>query len=165
MLRLTGVVVMVQAIIATPKTLVILFMKPPGASPDVSAWLLTIASGFPILVGLFLIYFPGTIANRIVSPAEQSVDTLTLQQLAFSVLGLYFVAFALFDAVYWIAKLRLYFVVFNELNYGRPLTLTPEDFAGIASTCAQFTAGALLLFGGRGLANLFYRLRSPPALD
>ena len=75
MLRLTGVVVMVQAIIATPKTLAILFMKPAEASPDISAWLLTIASGFPILVGLFLIYFPGTIANRIMSPGEQSVDT------------------------------------------------------------------------------------------
>jgi len=68
------------------------------------------------------------------------------------------------NAVYWLAKLRIYFALYNEFNYGQPLPLTPEDFAGIATTCVQFVAGILLLLGGRGLANLVHRLRSPPRL-
>jgi len=54
------------------------------------------------------------------------------------------------------------FAVYNELNFGRPDSLRNEDFAGLVSTGAQFIAGVILLFGGRGLANLFQRLRSPP---
>jgi hypothetical protein len=72
---------------------------------------------------------------------------------------------AAYDAVYWWAKLRLYFVIYDELNHGRPDPLAPLDFAGLASTAAQFIAGVLLLFGGHSFADLFHRLRSPPALD
>ncbi|MGB8399783.1 hypothetical protein [Bradyrhizobium sp.] len=163
MLRMTGVVIMVWVISATPQTFVTFyFMK--GATPDTAAWLLAIvAPGFSVLVGLLLIYFPATIANKIVSAGAESLDTLKLQQLAFSVLGLYFVSVAVFDMIYWLARLRIYFAVFNDLNYGQPFRLTPEDFAGIASSCAQLTAGVLLLFGGHGLANIIHKLRAPPA--
>jgi len=165
MLRLTGVIIVVSAVTAMPRTFINLHVRNPLESPDVAALLLTMAaSGLPILVGLLLIYFPATVANKIVSAGGESADTVILQQLAFSVLGLYFASLAVFDAVYWLAKLRIYFALYNELNYGRPFPLSPEDFAGIATTCAQFVAGLLLLFGGRGLANLVHRLRSPPRL-
>jgi hypothetical protein len=166
MLRLTGVIIVVSEVTVMPRTFINLHARNPLESPDVAALLLTIvASGLPILIGLLLIYFPAAVANKIVSAGGESVDRLNLQQLAFSVLGLYFVSLAVFDAVYWLAKLRIYFVVYNELNFGQPFRLTPEDFAGIAATCAQFVAGLLLLFGGRGLANLVHRLRSPPAVN
>jgi hypothetical protein len=82
-----------------------------------------------------------------ISAGTATIDTLLLQQVAFSVLGLYFVTVAAYDAVYWWAKLRIYFAVYNELNFGRPDSLRNEDFAGLASTGAQFIAGVVLLFG------------------
>jgi hypothetical protein len=72
---------------------------------------------------------------------------------------------AAYDAVYWWAKPRLYFAIYNELNFGRPDRLTNLDFAGLVATGAQFIAGVILLLGGRGLAILFQRLRGPPALE
>jgi hypothetical protein len=71
---------------------------------------------------------------------------------------------AAFDSVYCYAKLRLYSVIF-PFGLKRPgLRLANNDFAGIASICAQFSAGIRLLLGGRGLANLLHRMRTPPAL-
>ena len=165
-LRLTGVIIIVTATTAMPHTFISLHGRNPAESPDVAALVLTIvASGFPILIGLLLIYFPATIANKIVAAGGESVDMLILQQVAFSVLGLYFVSLAVFDAIYWLAKLRIYFAVYSELTYALPFRLNPQDFAGIAATCAQFVAGIVLMFGGRGLANLVHRLRSPLVPD
>jgi len=94
----------------------------------------------------------------------QTADDRRLEQIAFSILGLYFVSMAAFDAVYWYAKLRLYSVIFPFGLNDRGPWLANNDFAGIAATCAQFVVGILLLLGGRALANLFHRLRTPPAL-
>jgi hypothetical protein len=172
-LRLTGVIIIVSSVTSMPQTFMRLLLYRGGVEAsgvetigNMEIWLLAVvASAFPILVGLLLIYFPATIANKMVTAGTAAVDTLPLQQVAFSVLGLYFVTVAAYDTVYWWARLRLYFAVYNELNFGRPDRLTNQDFAGLISTGAQFIAGVVLLFGGRGLANLFHRLRSPPALD
>jgi hypothetical protein len=165
LLRLTGVIIMVLAVTATPRTFVGLFLGNAGGGFNTETWLLTtVASAFPILVGLLLIYFPATVANRIVPGDGETADTRRLEQIAFSILGLYFVSMAAFDAVYWYAKLRLYSVIFPFGLNDRGPWLASNDFAGIASTCAQFVVGILLLIGGRGLANLFHRLRTPPAL-
>ena len=155
-----------SSVASTPQIFIgLLYRRGVEATDNMEIWLLSVvASAFPFLVGLVLIYFPATIANRMVSAGTATIDTLLLQQVAFSVLGLYFVTVAAYDAVYWWAKLRIYFAVYNELNDGRPDRLRPEDFAGIASTCTQLIAGVILLFGGRGLANLIHRLRSPPRL-
>jgi hypothetical protein len=163
-LRLTGVIIVVSSVTSTPRTFIgLIYLRGVEATGNMEIWLLAVvASAFPVLAGLLLIYFPATVANRMVSAGTGTIDTLLLQQVAFSVLGLYFVTVAAYDAVYWWAKLRIYFAVYNELNFGRPDSLRNEDFAGLVSTGAQFIAGVILLFGGRGLANLFQRLRSPP---
>jgi hypothetical protein len=165
--RLTGVIIIVSSITAAPQTFIaLLYRRGVDAAGNIDMWLVAVvASAFPLIVGFALIYFPGTVTNRVVSAGAEPVDSLALQQVAFSVLGLYFVTVAAYDAVYWWAKLRIYFAIYNELNFGRPDRLTQEDFAGLAATSAQFVAGVTLLFGGRGLANLFHRLRSPPALN
>jgi hypothetical protein len=166
-LRLTGVIIIVSSVTSTPRTFIaLLYRRGVEATDNVEIWLVAvIASAFPFLVGLLLIYFPTTVANKMVSAGTATIDTLLLQQVAFSVLGLYFVTVAAYDAVYWWAKLRLYFAIYNELNFGRPDRLTNLDFAGLVATGAQFIAGVILLLGRRGLANLFQRLRGPPALE
>ena len=60
LLRLTGVIIMVLAVTATPRTFVGLFLGNTGGGFNTETWLLTtVASAFPILVGLLLIYFSG----------------------------------------------------------------------------------------------------------
>jgi hypothetical protein len=165
LLRLTGVIILVAAVIAAPRNFLDLYLRDAGGGVNTETWLLTtVASTFPILVGLLLIYFPATVGNRIVSGDGETADTQRLEQTAFSILGLYFVSMAAFDAVYWYAKLRLYSVILPVGWNDRGPWLANNDFAGIASTCAQFVVGILLLLGGRGLANLFHRLRTPPAI-
>jgi hypothetical protein len=165
LLRLTGVIILVAAILAAPRIFIGLYLQNASGGVNAETWLLTTAaSTFPILVGLLLIYFPATVSNRIVSGDGQIADTQRLEQIAFSILGLYFVSMAAFDAVYWYAKLRLYAVIFPFGLNDRGPWLANNDFAGIASTCAQFVVGILLLLSGRGLANLLHRLRAPPAL-
>jgi len=168
MLRLAGVFIVVSAITSAPQTFFNLLYRRGGAE-SVDTWALA-AAGFavfaiPFLVGLLLIYFPGRIANSMVSSAgAETVDALVLQQVAFSALGLYFVTVAAYETFYWWAKLQIYFAVFEEMNFPGPRRLREDDFAGMVSTGAQFIAGGILLLGGRGIANLFHRLRSPPAL-
>jgi hypothetical protein len=178
LLRLTGVIMMVTSAIYVPHTFVNLVFRNPwngDSGVNVETWLLTaVAATFPIVIGLLLIYFPARIANRIVYSGGEAADTprleqdaQRLEQIAFSVLGLYFVAMAMFDGVYWYTKLRLYPVIFPDSGpSGHELFLFHDyDFAGIVRTGTVFVAGmALLLGGGRGLANLFRRLRTPPTL-
>ncbi len=170
LLRVTGVIMMVASAISVPHTFLSLYLRDVGGSGiNAETWLLTaIAATFPIVIGLLLIYFPARVANRVVAgdgdtADAQHLDAQHLEQIAFSILGLYFVAMAMSDAVYWYAKLRLYPVFFLESGLSsRPLD---RDFAGVVQTGVQFVIGMLLLLGGgRGLAALFRRLRTPPAL-
>jgi hypothetical protein len=176
LLRLTGVIMMVTSAIYVPHTFIRLMFSNPDGSVNAETWLLTaVAATFPIVIGLLLIYFPARIANRIVYGEGEAADTprlerdaQRLEQIAFSVLGLYFVATAMFDAIHLYARLRLYPLIFSSLSVGASdgvPWLSGTDFANIAATFTQFAAGMILLLGGgRGLANLFRRLRTPPAL-
>jgi hypothetical protein len=151
-LRLTGVIIMVVAVVSLPSTFVSFYFWSQGVASALS--LTAVVSGLPILAGLLLIYFPGTIANRMVSGGGETVGTLPLQQVAFSVLGLYFLTSALADAASWLPMLL------PDIPAG-----INSGSAFLASTAARFVAGALLLFGGRGLANFVHQLRGPHPLD
>ncbi len=115
LLRLTGVVIMAASAVSVPGTFVSLYLRDVGGGGvNAETWLLTaIAATFPIVIGLLLIYFPARVANKLVAgdgeaADAQRLDAQHLEQIAFSILGLYFIAMAMFDAVYWCAKLRLY---------------------------------------------------------
>jgi ABC-type arginine transport system permease subunit len=150
-LRLTGVIIMVTAVIALPNAFISLYVWSQGAFRALA--LTAMVSGLPIVVGLLLIYFPGTIANRMVSGGGETVGTLPLQQVAFSVLGLYFLTSAVADAAYWIPTL------------GPSIPSGITGSALLASTAVRFVVGLLLLFGGRGLANFVHQLRGSHPLD
>lgn len=173
LLRLTGVVIMAASAVSVPGTFVSLYLRDVGGGGvNAETWLLTaIAATFPIVIGLLLIYFPARVANKLVAgdgeaADAQRLDAQHLEQIAFSILGLYFIAMAMFDAVYWCAKRAStpFILVDLGLSARRPLLLLDRDFAGVVQTGVQFVIGVLLLFGGRGLANLLRRLRTPPAL-
>jgi hypothetical protein len=87
-LRLTGVIIVVSSVTSTPRTFIgLVYLRSVEATGNMEIWLLAaVASAFPLLVGLLLIYFPATVTNRMVSAGTATIDTLLLQQVAFSVL-------------------------------------------------------------------------------
>jgi hypothetical protein len=75
LLRLTGAIILVAAVTATPRTFVDLYLRETGGGTNTETWLLTTAaSAFPILAGLLLIYFPATVGNRIISGDGETAD-------------------------------------------------------------------------------------------
>src|SRR5262245_34910547 len=163
LLRVAGVIILVSAVGTIPSTFVKLYDAKSATADVMVSWLLTVSAvGVPILVGLALIYFPMMITNQLLhTEGESTIDLSRLEQLAFSVLGVYFVANALLDGFHWIAELRLYFVFYEEMAPVQPFRLPPRSFADIAASCLQLIIGLFLLFGGPGLASLVQRLRGP----
>lgn len=109
--------------------------------------------------------FPATVANRILARGEAAERSAGLQEefhsleeVAFAILGLYFMAMAMFDATYWYSKLSLYPRLFAVMRLDEA-TIPDRDFAGIVETGVQFIAGLALLLAGPGLAGVMRRLR------
>jgi hypothetical protein len=170
-LRLTGVFIIVSAVTAAPRSFLSLLqlqfqLQRRVGTEAVDIWPLlgaaATAFAIPFLVGLLLVYFRAPNANRMVSASTETAGLLLLQQVAFSVLGLYLMTMAAFDAVYWWAKLQIYSAVYEEAKPSGPFRLTEDDFASIVSTGEQFIGGMAVMLGGRGIANLLHRLRTQP---
>jgi hypothetical protein len=73
MLRLAGVFIVVSAVTSAPQTFFGLLYRRGAESVDI--WPLAVAAfatfAIPFLVGLLLIYFPATVASRMVSAAPK----------------------------------------------------------------------------------------------
>jgi hypothetical protein len=111
--RLTGVIILLSSVLAMPNIVVSLSTTiNQGDSLELAIVMSALAVLLPALIGLFLLWFPSAVTNRLISGAESettfAIDYIKLQQLAFCVLGLYFISRALFDAVYLFARLKLY---------------------------------------------------------
>ena len=164
LLRIAGVVVIVATLTAVPKSIVTLVVaagQETNASPLITA---IIASLVPLMIGMALVWLPGTVANRLVdsTPTGNSqVDAAaSLQAVALSIIGFYFFASSLFDAVFWVARIKLYSAVMgsSEAFAGAPAVM-PDDFAGMVATGVQALAGVLLLLGSKGVGRLLVKAR------
>jgi hypothetical protein len=118
----------------------------------------------PLIVGLILIYLPGTITSRVLkiegleSGSESNV--VPLQRVAFGAIGLWLTVYAVLDAIYVYVKTRIYFRLLEDMPaYARPPSLSPEDFASLVAAALQLALGLWLLLGNRGIANVIARLR------
>lgn len=164
-LRVAGALILIQLVIAVPHTLVNLLRFGGEATKALDIFVLTALSLIiPLTISLTLIYFPSVVTNHVIRPSNEGETTAVsegLRSVAFSSLGMYFVCASLFDGVYWVTKLRIYYSFIDEQRwYGPPPALTPDDFAGIASTAFQLLFGLILLLGSRGISNVVARLRS-----
>lgn len=164
LLRIAGLVVIVATLTSVPKSIVTLVVaagQDANSSPLLTAM---IASLVPLLIGVALVWLPGTVANRLVDDTHASSGpgdtTASLQGIALSVLGFYFVAQALFDTVFWVARIKLYSAVIdsNGAFAGTP-SVMPDDFAGMVATGVQALFGVVLLFGSKGVGRLLSKAR------
>ena len=164
LLRIAGVVVIVATLTSVPKSIVTLAVA-AGQDASVSPLLTAmIASLVPLLIGIALIWLPGTVANRLVDDTPASGDqgntAASLQAIALSAIGFYFVASALFDAVFWVARIKLYAAVIesNQAFEGVPPVM-PDDFAGMVATGVQALVGIVVLLCSKGVGRLLSKAR------
>src|SRR5258706_11599012 len=110
------------------------------------------------VLGLCLWFFPGTIANRIVSGeslSQSAFDTGAIELVGLTVLGIYVLTWGVVDAVRDI----VFIVVMQRQNPDS--VLIPASVAGrIAASAAQLIIGAWLCVGARGISRIVERLRS-----
>ena len=165
-IRITGVVVIVSTITNSARSFVPFF--DPVTVQRVGLGLLLFSAlvsvVLPILLGLVLVYFPGTITTRVFRieglDAGSEDDTRSLQRVAFATIGVWLAAYALIDAVYVYAKARLYFRILEEMPaYSKPPVMSPDDFGSLVSSCLQLLIGLWLLLGNRGIVSVLARLR------
>jgi hypothetical protein len=119
----------------------------------------------PIVFGILLLLLPVKISKILVTEKEEGdaeVGSETLQAIVLA-LGAYFVANALFDSVYLLAKFKIYSSVIDssELMARAPRVL-PEDFASIVSTLFQLGIGLFLFLGSKGVTRFVTYLRGKP---
>lgn len=117
----------------------------------------TLVAGFALCA--FLWVFPLTIARRLLPAmreprSERSIDAGLAMTLGITLMGFWFLANALLDAIYW-----LVFVVQAKRQGLESFHLTPDRWAGYATTVAQFVLALVLLLGASGIRNLIERLR------
>lgn len=162
LVKVAGAAIIVWAITGISGTVVHVFQM---KAQDVSLWVIasaaTLPTAIPLLIGFFLLTFPGTVTNFFVRGEDivgrPSKALSQIEGVMYSLFGLYLVVTAITDGIYHYSQFRLYHKIVENSPY-LP-RLLPQDLGAIVSTGAQFVIGVALIVGASGLARLFQRLR------
>ncbi|MFZ3321077.1 MAG: hypothetical protein WA190_01825 [Usitatibacter sp.] len=156
LLKITGLVLIVIAISGVPS-----YFPLTGGDYNFSVRevLATAAAALgPLAVfGLILWFFPGTVANKIVSGAPldaSAADARPLELVALTILGVYLVTHAIFGVV----RDGTFLIIVSRDN-GNLSAVPPWVSAHIVATIVELLIGAGLCIGARGVARLIERLR------
>lgn len=170
-LKLTGVIVIITTLTSIPRTYFSIINHQGSAQSGdlvVTLGIMLLAGLLPMVIGYVLIAFSGPLSDACVPQSHHPESSLPeapdvppwLLSGLLAGLGIYFCSTALFDAVYWLARIKIYFlVVASKGLFAEAPAMMPDDFAGIVSTAAQFVLGALLILGHPGLARMIGKLR------
>lgn len=153
LVRLFGLYMLFVAIRALPALATVLSDSQEGAVALAAS---LVATG---LFAALLWFFPLTIARKLLpaaseSPAGAALDAKTAWALAISAVGVWLVARALTDAVYWL----VFYLRSREVG-AELAQLPPGDQAGMVATLVELLIGLFLTFGSSGLRGLLMRLR------
>jgi len=111
-----------------------------------------------VIAGLLWL-FPLTVARKLLpvmkEPRSDTAISGTLAlSLGLTLMGVWFLAGALVDAVYWLVLMLRN----GQLaEYSPPMS--PDDIASIVATIAEFLVAFVLLFGNAGIRRLILRYR------
>lgn len=111
-----------------------------------------------LAIAALLWFFPLTVARRLLPVMKQAPPPVTVPgslalALALTVLGLWLLATALPDTVYWLT----WYVQMRDIS--APMEVMPDQTAGMAATAAEVLLGLWLVLGSRGLSAVVTRLR------
>lgn len=137
-------------------------LLPLAAAPppnNVSLMFIFLLGLFPILAAVLLWFFPLTVAGRIIPNIKSKTSTSKLsageiEVVAFSVMGLWVLTFAIPDTFYWVT----FVLLLKNVEVGN-VHLTPDNIASIVTTIVELAIGFWLLFGSRGVFAIVRRFR------
>jgi hypothetical protein len=156
LLKVTGLVLIVIAISQLPAYFPLTGRGYDFSIGEVLATTALALGPFAVL-GLVLWFFPGTVANRIVSSAATEsavVDIRPIELVALTILGVYLLAHGLVGAV----RDTVLLIVMHRQN--ADLTVVPASvMAHIAATAVELVIGAGLCIGAKGVSRVIERLR------
>lgn len=113
----------------------------------------------PILVATYLWYFPMIVAKSILKPEiDQPIAPMDVQSILtvlILAIALYFLYYAIIDAVYWITLWQM-----TERSYSSevPLYLNVENKANMVATAIELFVSISILLKARSLAYRMLRL-------
>lgn len=162
LLKLSGLLIIIFTIISIPNYFTAysatqLFYG--NSVSDIPAFLLSVIVPFfiSLLIGLFLFAFPTTIAKKILrnasTPTDTPINEITI--VAYSAIGMYFLAISIADLVYW----GSYFTLMAN-NAQESAYFTTDNTARVLTTFAEMAIGLVLLLGSRGINRLISRFRN-----
>jgi len=110
-----------------------------------------------LLLALALFIFPNKISNSLIldSSENNEIDIEKIPSVAFMAIGMYFVAFALADCVYWVAYYSFMEVPVTGTEY-----FEAENKAQVVTTIAELLIGLVLLFGSKGIGKFVIKART-----
>jgi hypothetical protein len=116
----------------------------------------------PLIVALPLWFFPLTVAHKLLPVMRGdkkaiSSETTPLIEVGCTLLGLWLLAAAISDVVYW--SLFLFIVSHQSHDY----TLSAENIGAIITTIIEFAVALWLLLGYRGILETIRRFRTAGA--
>jgi hypothetical protein len=141
-------------------------LLPYAAAPSpnyISFSFLFLLAAFPLLAAILLWLFPLAVAAKIIPNIKEketpaALDAGGIEVVAFSVMGLWVLTYAIPDIFYWVT----YVYRIKNINIGSP-ELTPENIGYIVSTIVELVIGFWLLFGSSGLLGVIRRARDAGA--
>jgi len=165
LVKIAGLFALFYAITLVPSYLAVV----PALIKESAPWWTYLAGVVaPIIfflgVALALLLLPGTITNAVIrggggAAENSSLDMARVEEAAVALLAIYLFFRGVSDAGYWIARLKVYYLMVDSRSLLPAPALMPGDFAGIAATGLQLILAIVLFFGARGLVGLKNRLR------
>jgi hypothetical protein len=159
LIKIAGAIIIAFAISGMPSYLSYYFSL---RLPDESVWLFfsytVLPMAVPLCLGVVMLYLPGTIANKIVSPSERGSPAVSdlegLQVVAFGVLGLYLLFQVLSDFIFNFSVIFL-----NKQMHAVTNISDIETYSRIIATVAELFFALYLLLGAKRLSGLISSLR------
>ena len=122
----------------------------------------------PVLIALFLLFFPGLVTNRLVMPAtsdSQETDSLPsvvqLERALLSVLGVYLAYNAISNAFAQLVRYVSYRTAWDTQMSNSPLppNFISEMYGSLSGVGVEFVVALFLMFGAKGIQSALSRLR------
>lgn len=165
-IRLAGLLLIVSTVNSAAKSFSYFIHAGSAEKVGIGLLLLSVfvSAILPVVIGALLIYFPKAVTTNVLKiqglESGTENDLRPLQRVAFAVVGLWLVVYAILDAVYVYAKTRVYFRILEEMpSYSKLPPISPDDFGSIVSAVLQLVIGLWLLIGNRSIVNVLARLR------
>ena len=153
--RLFAVFLLVTTARSFPSAAALLTQESHGPSLALVAVVLLAA----IAICALLWFFPLTIARKLLPVmkeprSEEAMSSSVALSVGLTLLGVWVLAYALPDAIYWITR----FLLIRRMNVEH-YVWGPEEIANVITTLAELVLAAWLVFGSSGINTLIHRFR------